>query len=177
MTSLSVPFANAYWVLLGQILAGEHPLLLDPPANQQRIHNLLALGVTLFVDLTEAEEVAELGNYLELCDSDVQIQPFPVERRHFPIRDMDVPSRPVMHEILDTLDQACAAGRVLYIHCWGGIGRTGTVIGCYLVRHGRDAATALRELADMRAATPDYRYAAPARDIQRQLVQSWLPNE
>ena len=27
-------------------------------------------------------------------------------------------------------------GRKVYVHCWGGVGRTGTVVGCYLVRQG-----------------------------------------
>ena len=32
------------------------------------------------------------------------------------------------------------------MHCAGGIGRTGTTVGCYLVRHGNDGATALQEV-------------------------------
>ena len=31
-----------------------------------------------------------------------------------------------MQEILDAVDRALAAGRNVYLHCWGGIGRTGT---------------------------------------------------
>jgi len=36
-----------------------------------------------------------------------------------------------MHEILDTIDAALSAKRIVYVHCWGGVGRTGTVIGCH----------------------------------------------
>ena len=31
----------------------------------------------------------------------------------------------------------------MYLHCWGGVGRTGTVVGCWLVRHGRTGDEAL----------------------------------
>ena len=39
-------------------------------------------------------------------------------------------------EILDKIDDDLAAGHNIYVHCWGGVGRTGTVVGCWLVRHG-----------------------------------------
>jgi protein-tyrosine phosphatase len=51
-----------------------------------------------------------------------------------------------MRAILDTIDAEMAAGRTVYVHCWGGIGRTGTVIGCWLVRHGTPAEEALNEI-------------------------------
>lgn len=35
---------------------------------------------------------------------------------------------------------ALAAGQTVYVHCYGGIGRTGTVVGCWLVRHGLSGA-------------------------------------
>ena len=40
-----------------------------------------------------------------------------------------------------------AAGGV-YVHCWGGIGRTGTTVGCWFVRHGRTGDQALAEIAE-----------------------------
>ncbi|MCG8352317.1 MAG: hypothetical protein MI924_31515, partial [Chloroflexales bacterium] len=59
------------------------------------------------------------------------------------------------------------------IHCWGRIGRTGTVVGCYLACHGMSGEAAIQEIARLRQKTPDYRYPAPARDIQRQMVCTW----
>ena len=35
------------------------------------------------------------------------------------------------------------AGETPYVHCWGGAGRTGTVVGCLLRAQGFDAAAAL----------------------------------
>ena len=49
-----------------------------------------------------------------------------------PVRDVSVPSKDGMVMILDRIDQALAQQRPVYVHCWGGKGRTGTVVGCYL---------------------------------------------
>jgi protein-tyrosine phosphatase len=48
---------------------------------------------------------------------------------------MEVPTEAEMIHILDTIDQALAEDRPVYVYCWGGHGRTGTVVGCYLRRH------------------------------------------
>jgi protein-tyrosine phosphatase len=46
------------------------------------------------------------------------------------VRDAGVPQgREQMERILATIRDEVAAGRPVYIHCWGGIGRTGTVVG------------------------------------------------
>ena len=36
----------------------------------------------------------------------------------------------------------------VYVHCWGGIGRTGTVVGCWLVRHGMTGDEALAQIVE-----------------------------
>jgi protein tyrosine phosphatase len=38
--------------------------------------------------------------------------------------------------VLDFIDAELAAERPVYVHCFGGIGRTGTVVGCWMIRHG-----------------------------------------
>ena len=43
---------------------------------------------------------------------------------------------PAMRSILDSIDKALNRGGIVYVHCWGGRGRTGTVVCCWLIRHG-----------------------------------------
>ena len=61
---------------------------------------------------------------------------------------MSVPSVEAMTSILDAIDGAMEAGRTVYVHCWGGIGRTGTVVGCWLVRRGDTGDEALDQIAE-----------------------------
>ena len=63
---------------------------------------------------------------------------------------MGVPTIPHMTRILDEVDGALADGGSVYVHCWGGIGRTGTVVGCWLVRHGLDDGDAVARIAELR---------------------------
>ena len=37
---------------------------------------------------------------------------------------------------LDEIDRLLEDGRTVYVHCWGGVGRTGLVVGAWLIRHG-----------------------------------------
>ncbi|MCY3651030.1 MAG: hypothetical protein OXG40_14900 [Acidimicrobiaceae bacterium] len=50
-------------------------------------------------------------------------------------------------ECLDAIDGALGEGRTVYVHCWGGIGRTGTVVGGWLIRHGLTGQGALDQIA------------------------------
>jgi protein-tyrosine phosphatase len=82
------------------------------------------------------------------------------------IEDLGCPTRETMTRILDSIDASLAAGEVVYVHCLAGIGRTGTVIGCYLVRHGMSGDEALATVERLRGAGPE----TPE---QRQLVRSF----
>jgi len=76
-------------------------------------------------------------------------------------------------EMPRTIDAALAEGNVVYVHCYGGIGRTGTVVGCYLVRHGLSGREALVEIVRLRRDTPDGFKRSPENDWQEQMVLDW----
>ncbi len=137
------PDANTYWA--GErLLAGEYPGHWDDAVARQRLQAYLDAGVTCFVDLTEE---GELVPYRDLLP-DHGSAGGPILYRRMAIRDMALPRSPeLMAAILDQIDQAVAAGHTVYVHCWGGVGRTGTVVGCHLVRHGMSGDQALAEIA------------------------------
>ena len=60
-------------------------------------------------------------------------------------------------------DAELQTGRKIYLHCWGGIGRTGTTVGCYLVRSGKTGEEALRQLAEWLENVPKsyYHHVSP----------------
>ncbi|MBV9792028.1 MAG: dual specificity protein phosphatase family protein [Chloroflexi bacterium] len=164
------PLPGSYWVLPGRLLAGESPGAVDRAVALRKLRRVLAAGVTLFIDLTEPGEYAvpSYAALLPLVAPDAAITHVAM-----PIRDQDVPTPAEMRAILDLLDNALAREQCVYVHCRGGVGRTGTVIGCYLVRHGLAGPAALDRLAHLRLPTPDRQRPSPATEAQRALVLGW----
>ena len=78
-----------------------------------------------------------------------------------------------MEAILAAIDGSLAAGRTVYVHCFGGIGRTGTVIGCWLVRRGTPGEEAIAQIARWREGTPDEAIPSPETREQRDFVLAW----
>jgi protein tyrosine/serine phosphatase len=80
-----------------------------------------------------------------------------------------------MSAILDCIDQALAGEHKLYLHCWAGIGRTGTTVGCYLVRHGLSGEQALGKLAEMYATSSQSRLYShsPENPAQFDFIRNW----
>ncbi len=83
-----------------------------------------------------------------------------------------------MAVILDTIDDALADGHQVYVHCWGGIGRTGTTVGCWLVRQGHDGPSALAEVARLFGATLKGQAGrhSPETSAQCDWVKTWRPD-
>ena len=166
------PHNNCYWVIPNKLLAGEYPAAWDPDASRRRIGAYLDVGVNYFVDLTEA---GELPPYVSMLNSEAGKRGVIVEHQRMSIVDMDIPEPALMTTILDTIDSAIDADRTVYVHCWGGIGRTGTVVGCYLVRHGNSGDEALGEIAQLwqNVEKRDYYPRSPQVDEQYDFVRNW----
>ncbi len=169
MTAL-LPHPACFWIVEGKLLAGNYPFDKQVRPGRAKLRALVDAGVTLFVDLTRAADglrpyEAELERVAPL-----------IPRAHTPIRDMGVPeSRAQMSRILDLLDAEIGRGWLVYLHCWGGHGRTNTVAGCWLRRHGRDAPAALAELQQLhdRYASRQWRSDGPQTRAQRDYIRAW----
>lgn len=166
------PIPDSYWVRPGQLLAGEYPGAPKDEEARQKLRQILDAGIDMFLDLTEIGEYA-LKAYAQLLTEEAAILGRNVEHRRISIPDMSTPTANIMTTILDTIDAALSANHIVYVHCFGGIGRTGTVIGCYLIRHGLSGAEALGQIAHMRQGTPDGWKRSPETSAQRQMVENW----
>ena len=166
------PLPESYWVRPGQLLAGAYPMRVGEAeqALHQRVRQFLAVGITTCVDLTEAHE---FGPYLPVFRAVLPEGTGLPAYQRLPIRNWDMPPPLMMVRILDTIDTALAEAQSVYVHCAAGIGRTGTVVGCYLVRHGMQGEAALEEIMRLRQAMPNGGDLSPRREPQRQMVCTW----
>jgi hypothetical protein len=167
---LPVPYPDSYWVIPGQLLAGEYP---GDRWNEENAHRkigaLLQSGIRVFIDLTG---VNELIPYSPILKEEADWMSISTEYYRHSILDFSIPESAGMLAILNRIDAALSEGKPVYVHCWGGIGRTGTVVGCYLVRHGLTGRQALERIRQLRSSIP-YARPSPESDEQVAFVRNW----
>jgi len=173
MTEDKRPIAESYWVEPGRFLAGEYPGHFDAVQAQRRLDALIEAGFDTFIDLTKEGEVYPYSFFLKEQAGAYGLE---VQYYRFPIGDFGLPSTGQMRAILDQIDESLSVGRKVYLHCWGGIGRTGTTVGCYLVRHGLSGEEALLQLAVWWRDVPKSRIHphSPETSEQAAFVRSWV---
>ena len=136
---VSRPLHQCYYVG-GTLFAGEYPGGKYVELAESKLKRMHHFGVRHFVDLTEE---GELRPYRQLLPNDTTYL-------RFPIRDVDVPkSVEAVHQLIDKMENLMKQDGFTYIHCWGGVGRTGTIVACYEARQMKEptlekALTAMR---------------------------------
>ena len=174
----TAPFTRNYWVTPGRFLAGCYPSGQTPASADEKIHGLMTAGVTDIICLMEPTETNHdnqpFHDYLPAAKAAARSLGHELSWCRHAIIDGGVTTTAAMRLILDTLDAALHRGGVAYVHCWGGRGRTGTVVCCWLVRHGlaepADAVETMHRLIGDRIEifTP-----TPENTMQRQFIEQW----
>jgi hypothetical protein len=158
-------------VIAGKLLAGEYPCSLYEEEARVKISNLLGLGIDWFLDLIRAGELVPYEPRLkELAAAGGQVYQYTRSE----IIDFGIPTVKQMRSILDGIDRAVLENHRVYLHCWGGVGRTGAVVGCFLVRHGLNGMEALAKLERLRQVIPAHlRRPSPESPDQYAIVLNW----
>lgn len=161
-------FVHAWWVEPGRLLAGEYPGHPDPARARQKVDLLVDAGVRTFVDLTTSAD--RLAPYQPLVAEIAAARQIDVGHEQFPIPDLDVVDDHRYDDVAKTIEQGLARGTV-YVHCWGGIGRTGTVIGCVLAEEGLDYDGIIERLGTLRSGSRKAGRSAPEMPVQHELIR------
>ncbi len=166
------PILESYWVAPDRLLAGEYPAQFDELVTRRRLEALIEAGFDMFIDLTRPGETTSYRNTLL---EEAKAYGIEVVHQRFPIGDFGLPTPEQMNSILDALEEGLQAGHKIYLHCWGGIGRTGTTVGCYLVRQGKTGAEALDQLSAWWRDVPKSQYypRSPETTAQADFILHW----
>ncbi len=124
---ISKPLSQSYEVTGdGIYFAGEYPGDKNGEKAEDKIRHMVHFGIRHFVDLTEEHELRPYQQYL----------PKGVTYTRFPIRDVSVPtSIEKVHQLLNKISELKKLDNgYVYLHCWGGVGRTGTIVACQKAR-------------------------------------------
>jgi len=129
-----------------ELVAGGYP-------SRDEVRALVDAGVRTFVDLTEAGELAPYAGSL----------PPDATHHRVAIRDFACPTVDQVREVLAIL----RGDGIVYVHCRGGYGRTGVILGCYLIEAGLTADAALGRLRELTGK------ACPETPAQIEMVRTW----
>jgi len=141
------PTPESNWVVKGKLIAGAFPGFLEDDKNEDSLTQLLNSGVTTFACLQkeydpDTSEEAWRNNYgLRPYFKDVEKmiqnkEQYPkltttIENAtfvHEKIRDCDITDDTTTLRLAKKLVKAIYEGEVIYLHCWGGHGRTGIIV-------------------------------------------------
>jgi len=132
---------------------------------------LQAAGITDVVSLVSVDEFFPNEDEAEAIAIEVHDR---FSNWHgFALPNGSAPDKATMQVILGWVDAGQRPGSKVFLHCLSGRGRTGTVIGCWLARHGfAHGQGAMGRLAELREAA-GLSLPCPETDAQRELIVHW----
>lgn len=164
-----------YPIEAGKLYGGEYPGDCNPDVARTRLRALITLGIRTFVDLTAPAD--RMAPYEELLAELETEAGSPLRRISLPIADMGIPEAgATMQTILRHIRESSDLAPAVYVHCWGGIGRTGTVVGCWLRECGYDPESALASVQHLYAShMPKVRIhpESPQTPAQKDYIRNW----
>ena len=179
---MTVPFNRSYWVVPGKLMAGCYPGSEVNEEAQQKLKGLLEHGIQHIINLMEPDEADWSGQAFVPSEAHMRYIAEKMGRaitfERMPIKDTWIPSMIEMCNIMDRIDQCIAENKTVYLHCRGGRGRTGTVVGCFLTRHGISSGQrVLNLIQELRKDTIDHEKPSPETSRQIDMVLSWVEGE
>ncbi len=132
---------NFAWVEEGRLARGMQPALM-----LAAYHELRASGFTAVLSLRQAQEyLDEDRRRYRVTEERALCRAAGLRLVHVPLSDYQAPRPSEMVRALAAVHRELAAGEVLYVHCFAGVGRTGLVCGAWQMLRGMSGDEALRQ--------------------------------
>lgn len=167
-----LPFEKSFWVIPSKLLMGEVPTDINSEKTHQKLNALAKCGIKTVINLMEKDEANNQGELF--TDYFSFLNEMNLNTHRVPIRDISIPSYNQMTEVLSIIDDSIKNNRPTYVHCWGGVGRTGTVLGCYLLKHQMaNSQNVFDVISYLRRTIPNAHISSPETPEQRQFVLNY----
>jgi len=122
----------SHWVIPGRLIAGAYPGDYKEKEHEELLGTLVMdAKVTTFVNLLEIAESKRFTPYVETIEKIKKANDLKTEFKYisFPIPDHSInPKNEEVVKLVWDIIKLIDGGECVYVHCWGGHGRTGTVV-------------------------------------------------
>tara|TARA_Y100000814_G_C12350426_1_gene406782 strand:+ start:381 stop:977 length:597 start_codon:yes stop_codon:yes gene_type:complete len=190
------PITYSYWVIPEKVLAGEYPgnqmrksgifrvlrTLLDQsiafcrhplegwPTDNKRVKKLLRAGITNYLDLTQSDELLP---YEALLNREAELLGMVINYKRVPIKDQNITTSDEIAKCISFINESIESDNKVYIHCLRGLGRTGMIVGCFLVDKGLTGKEALKKITNLRKSVLNSFLPSPQNRRQSGVVENW----
>lgn len=104
------------------------------PRSEDAVVRLQHLGVQALLSLSEESLSEDL------------LRTYQIQWEHLPVTDFTAPTLEQVEHALTIIESFLERGLPVAVHCRAGLGRTGTILACYLVAQGSSAKDAIYQV-------------------------------
>ncbi len=108
------------------------------------------MAIVADLEFLKDNRVESIVSLTELPLHKTLIEEFGFEYKHIPIPDFSTPTQEQIEEFVTFVNNLLSSKKKIVVHCEAGIGRTGTMLACYLVSKGYSAEKAISEVRKRR---------------------------
>ena len=150
---------NFSWVVKGEIAGSAHPGGFGYSPEGAQVELEVNLGII------SQEKVGAIVSLSELPLNEDTVHGFGLRYLHLPVRDMCAPTIDDVKAFIAFAHDMRDGKAGTLVHCMAGMGRTGTMLACYLLHEGRSCEQAMDEV---RRCRPGSIETAPQETMIRQ---------